>query len=74
MEWLPRQWTHKGVFICGAGLLGDAFVLLGIITPALDTEIAGFTAMVWMLLALVLYPTAILPAVLRITARLESRQ
>ena len=44
------------------------------VTAALDTSIAGFTPVVWMLLAFILYVTMIFSVVLRIMTHLESKR
>jgi len=73
MEWLLRCWCRTDVFICGAGIIGDILLVVGIVTAALNTSIAGFTPVVWILLAFVLYITMIFSAVLRIMRRLETK-
>jgi hypothetical protein len=72
MEWLLRFWSRTDVFICGAGIIGDILLVVGIVTAVLNTSIAGFTPVVWILLAFVLYITMIFSAVLRIMRRLET--
>ncbi len=74
MDWLIKSWCRVDIFICGAGILGNVLLLIGLVTAALDTSIAGFTPIVWILLAFILYVTMIFSAVLRIMTRLESRQ
>jgi len=73
-EWLLKFWCKADIFVCGAGLIGNLFLVVGIVTAALDTSIAGFTPVVWMLLAFILYVTMIFSVVLRIMTRLEANQ
>jgi hypothetical protein len=73
MEWLLNFWCRKDVFICGAGFIGDILLVVGIVTAALNTSIAGFTPVVWILLAFALYITMIFSTVLRIMRRLETK-
>jgi ABC-type uncharacterized transport system permease subunit len=74
MDWLLKFWCRADIFVCGAGLIGNVFLLVGIVTAALDTSIAGFTPVVWMLLAFILYVTMIFSVVLRIMTNLESKR
>jgi len=74
MDWLLKLWCRTDIFVCGAGLLGNVFLLIGIVTAALDTSIAGFTPVVWMLLAFIFYVTMIFSVVLRIMTHLESKR
>ena len=74
MEWLLKCWCRTDVFICGAGIIGNILLVVGIVTAALNTSIAGFTPVVWILLAFVLYITMIFSAVLRIMRRLETKK
>ncbi|MBA7686564.1 hypothetical protein ES703_95014 [subsurface metagenome] len=73
-DWLLKFWCKADIFVCGAGLLGNVFLVVGIVTAALDTSIAGFTPVVWILLAFILYVTMIFSVVLRIMTHLESTQ
>ena len=73
-EWLLKFWCRSDIFICGTGLIGNVFLVVGIVTAALDTSIAGFTPVVWMLLAFILYVTMIFSVVLRIMTHLESKR
>lgn len=74
MDWLLKFWCRADIFVCGAGLIGNVFLLVGIVTAALNTSIAGFTPVVWMLLAFILYVTMIFSVVLRIMTNLESKR
>lgn len=74
MNWLLKLWCRADIFICGAGIIGNVLLLIGIITAALNTSIVGFTPVVWILLAFVLYVTMIFSATLRIMTHLESGQ
>jgi hypothetical protein len=73
-EWLLRFWCRTDIFVCGAGLLGNVFLIIGIVTAILNISIAGFTPVVWMLLAFILYVTMIFSVVLRIMVLQESRR
>ena len=73
MDWLLKFWCRGGIFICWAGIIGDILLVVGIVTAALDTSIAGFTPVVWILLAFVFYVNMIFCAVLRIMRRVESK-
>lgn len=57
----------------GAGFIGDILLVVGIVTAALSISIAGFTPVVWILLAFALYITMIFSTVLRIMRRLETK-
>ena len=72
--WLLKFWCRKGVFVCGSGIVGNLFLLLGIITAALNTSIAGFTPVVWLLLAFILYVIMIFSITLRIMTHLETQR
>ena len=74
MDWLLKFWCRADIFICGSGIVGNVLLLIGIVTAALNTGIAGFTPVVWILLAFILYVTMIFSVTLRIMTRLESRQ
>ena len=69
-----KFWCRKGIFVCGSGIIGNVFLLIGIITAALNTSIAGFTPVVWMLLAFILYVIMIFSVTLRIMTHLESQR
>lgn len=73
-EWLLKFWCRSDIFVCAAGLIGNVFLVVGIVTAALDTSIVGFTPVVWMLLAFILYVTMIFSVVLRIMTHLESKR
>ncbi len=73
-NWLLKSWCRADFFICGAGLIGNVLLLIGLVTAALNTSIAGFTPTIWILLAFILYVTMIFSVVLRIMTRLESKQ
>ncbi len=71
---LLKFWSRKEIFICGSGIVGNVFLLTGIITAALNTSIAGFTPVIWMLLAFILYVIMIFSVTLRIMTHLESQR
>ena len=73
-NWLLKFWCRADFFICGAGLIGNVLLLIGLVTAALNISIAGFTPIIWILLAFILYVTMIFSVVLRIMTRLESKQ
>ena len=74
MDWILKFWCKADIFICGAGIIGNIFLVVGIVTAALDTSIAGFTPVVWMLLAFILYVTMIFCVALRIMTHLETKR
>ena len=57
------------MWLCGS--FGDALVIVGIVTAALDKQIAGFTPMTWILLAMVFYLYFIISLVARIMVKQE---
>ena len=71
--WLLSFWCRTDIFVCGAGLLGNVLLIIGIVTAAMSTSIAGLTPVVWILLAFMLYVTMVFSVVLRIMTRLESK-
>ena len=71
-NWLLKSWCRADVFICGAGMIGNVLLLIGLVTAALKINIAGFTPLIWIILALILYVNMIFSAVLRIMTRVES--
>jgi hypothetical protein len=74
MEGLLNFWSRAGIFICGAGMVGNILLVIGIVAAALDTSIAGFTPVVWLLLAFILYVTMIFCVTLRIMTHLEAKR
>ena len=64
----------RPLFMWYFGILGDAFLVVGIVTAAMEITIAGFTPMIWFLLAFACYLGMIWTVVLRILARLESQE
>ena len=56
------------------GILGDIFLVFGVIAAIRIAVIAGFTPMLWFLLAIVCYVIMIMIITLRILARLENQQ
>ena len=73
IEWLLKLWCRADIFICGAGLIGNVLLIIGLVTASLNVNIAGFTPVIWILLAFILYVTMIFSAVLRFMIRLESK-
>ena len=54
------------LWLCAS--FGDALVIVGIVTAALDKRIAGFTPMTWILLGMVFYLYCIISLAARIVA------
>ncbi len=71
---LLKLWCRKDIYICGAGIVGNVLLLTGILTAALDARIAGFTPVVWILLAFICYVTMIFSVALNILIRLEAKE
>ena len=59
------------LWLCGS--FGDALVIVGIISAALDRRIAGFTPIIWILLAMVFYFYFIISIAARIMVSLEGK-
>jgi hypothetical protein len=57
------------LWLCGS--FGDALVIVGIITAALNKQIAGFTPIVWILLGVVFYFYFIISIAARIMVSME---
>ena len=57
------------LWLCGS--FGDALVIVGIVTAAVDKQIAGFTPITWILLAMVFYFYFVISLVARIMVNLE---
>jgi hypothetical protein len=72
MESILSFWRRKEVFVCGAGIAGNVLLLVGIVTAALNTAIAGLTPVVWILLSFICYVTMIFSVVLNILHKLEA--
>ena len=72
MEELTKSAAHP-LFMWFFGILGDALLIVGIVTAAMKVTIAGFTPMSWFLLAIPCYLGMIWVVTLRILAHLESR-
>ena len=56
------------------GILGDIFLVFGVITAIKIAVIADFTPVMWFLLAIICYIIMLLIIALRIYARLENQQ
>ncbi len=74
MDWLLKFWCRTDIFVCTAGIIGNVFLIVGIVVAALDTKIAGFSPVVWILLAFILYVTMIFCVLLRTMTYLESKR
>jgi len=72
MDELTRLATHTWAMYYFGGL-GDALVIVGIVSAVMDVTIAGFTPVLWFLLAIACYIGLIWVVALRILAHLESR-
>lgn len=59
------------LWLCGA--CGDSLVIVGIVTAALDRQIAGFTPITWILLGMVFYFYFIISIAARIMVSLEGK-
>jgi hypothetical protein len=59
------------LWLCGA--LGDALVIVGIVTAALNEQIAGFTPLTWILVGMVFYFYFIISLAARIMVSLEGK-
>ena len=55
------------------GILGDAFLIVGIVTAVREVTFAGFTPVSWFLLAIICYLIMIWVVTLRILINVESR-
>jgi len=67
------EWMTQPAFIWYFGGLGDALLLVGIVTAAVGLTIGGFLPLYWFLLALACYLGMIWVVTMRILARLESK-
>lgn len=72
MDQLTRFAAHP-FFMWYFGALGDALAIVGIVTAVTETTIAGFTPMLWFLLAIACYLGLLWVVALRILVTLESR-
>jgi len=55
------------------GVMGDVLLIVGIVTTVMGTTIAGFTPVLWFLLAICSYLGMIWVVALRILTRLETK-
>jgi hypothetical protein len=74
MDWLLKFWCRTDIFVCAAGMIGNVFLVVGIVVAALDTNIAGFSPVIWILLAFIFYVTMIFSVLLRAMTYLESKR
>lgn len=72
MEKLTKWVTQSACIWCFGGL-GDALLIVGIVTTAMNATFAGFTPILWFLLALACYLGMIWVVTMRILTRLESK-
>jgi hypothetical protein len=59
------------LWLCGS--IGDALVIVGIVTAALNEQIAGFTPLTWILLGIAFYFYFIISLAARIMVSLEGK-
>jgi len=59
------------LWLCGS--IGDALVIVGIVTAALNEQIAGFTPLTWIVLAMVFYFYFIISLVARIMVNQQGK-
>jgi hypothetical protein len=72
MTALMKMLTNPAMmWLCGS--IGDALVIVGIVTAALDKQIAGFTPLTWIMLAMVFYLYFIISIAARIMVSLEGK-
>ena len=71
MKELTKLMVHP-FFMWYFGIVGDALLIVGIVTAAMEVTIASFTPTLWFLLAIACYIGMLWNVVLRILARLES--
>ena len=72
MKELMKLASHP-LFMWYFGILGDALLIVGIVTAAKEASIAGFTPMTWFLLAIACYLGMVWVVTLRILLHLENR-
>ncbi len=72
MKKLSECMTKPATMWCFAGL-GVAFIIVGIVTAAINRTFAAFTPMLWFLLAIFCGVGKIWVVAMRILARLESK-
>ena len=65
---LTEPWM---LWLCGS--FGDSLVIVGIVTAALDKQIAGFTPITWILLGMVFYFYFIISIAARIMVGVEGK-
>jgi hypothetical protein len=72
MTALIKMLTEPAIlWLCGS--CGDALVIVGVITAALDKQIAGFTPVTWILLGMTFYFYFIISIAARIMVSLEGK-
>jgi len=72
MEKLTK-WMTQPAFTWYLGGLGDALLIVGIVTAAVNATFAAFTPVIWFLLAIACYLSMIWVVAMRILARMESK-
>ena len=68
-----RQLVTHPILVLLLSCLGDALLIVGIVTAAMKVTVAGFTPMSWFLLAIACYLGLGLLMLARIEFRLESK-
>lgn len=72
MTFLIKMMESRAMmWLCGA--FGDALVIVGIVFAALNTSVAGFTPIVWFLLAMVFYVYFVISMLARIAANTSKK-
>jgi len=72
MDELTKFAAHP-FFMWYFGVIGDALVIMGIVTAVTEITIADFTPTLWFLLAIVCYLGLLWTVAIRILVHLESR-
>jgi len=73
MDELTRL-AAQPLFMWFFGIFGDALLIIGIVTAAMDITIASFTPVLWFLLAINCYLGVVWIVALRILVNLESKR
>ena len=67
------EYITKQPFILCIASIGDALLIVGIVTAAIGATIAAFTPVVWILLAIAFYVCTICLLLMRFAARQENK-
>jgi hypothetical protein len=72
MTFLIKMMESKAMmWFCGA--MGDALVIVGIVFAALNTSVAGFSPIVWILLGMVFYVYFVISMLAKIFAGVSKK-